>query len=62
MRFHCQIDMDNAAFEDDSGAELARILTRMAKQAAEGQTGMGVVDANGNRVGQWVIEGDDNCE
>ena len=58
MKFHCEIDMDNAAFEDDG--ELARLLSQMAKQAAEGQTGMRVVDANGNRVGQWVIEGDDN--
>jgi len=58
MKFRCEIDMDNAAFEDDG--ELVRLLTKVAKQAAEGQTGMRIVDANGNRVGQWVIEGDDD--
>jgi len=58
MKFRCEINMDNAAFEDDG--ELVRLLTKVAKQAAEGQTGMRIVDANGNRVGQWVIEGDDD--
>ena len=56
--FTCEIAMDNAAFEDPM--ELAQILREIARQVAEGQTGRGVRDSNGNRVGQWVMEETDH--
>lgn len=59
MRFRCEIAMDNAAFAEDSAAELTKILTHVIQQVNEGQTGMGLMDSAGNRVGQWVLEDND---
>ena len=60
MQFQLSIDMDNAAFVDDSG-ELARILRSLADRLdANGGinaldisdfTALPVRDSNGNRVG-----------
>ena len=61
MKFRCEIDMSNAAFDENREFELCRILTMIVRQVREGQTGMGLKDSNGNRVGQWVFEGED-CE
>ncbi len=60
MKFRCDIDMSNAAFDENREFELCRILTMIVRQVREGQTAMGLKDSNGNRVGQWVFEGDDN--
>ena len=59
MKFRCDIDMSNAAFDENREFELCQILTTISKQINEGQTGMGLKDSNGNRVGQWVFEGED---
>ena len=51
MRFALEIDMDNAAFEDDR--ELHRVL---ATVNAYGGRREGILrDFNGNRVGHWEI-------
>lgn len=57
MKFRVDINLDNASFED--AEELPRIIDKIARQVRQGQTGMGIIDSNGNRVGQWVVEGDD---
>lgn len=50
------IDMNNSAFTDAPGVELARILRQTADRIDEGQRGGGFfVDANGNTVGKWEI-------
>lgn len=49
-----RVDMNGAAFEDRE--ELPRILHLMAEQYSQGNRAMGILDINGNRVGQWVIE------
>lgn len=54
MKFICEIDMTNAAFEDPE--ELIRILKeQVIKRLEEGNTGNRVSDCNGNFVGQWAF-------
>jgi hypothetical protein len=53
------IDMDNAAFEDAPGSELARILRRLAK-AVDGhdfdpRDSGKLYDINGNTVGSFTV-------
>ena len=55
--FSCKIDMENEAFENHE--ELPRILRAIAAEITKGNTGKRVADINGNFVGQWVIEEDD---
>ena len=61
-RFTLNIDTSNAAFEDESAPELARILRRIADDIADGrkfdmfQT---IQDVNGNDVGQYAEKPDD---
>ena len=61
MDFRLKIDMDNSAFEDNPGAELARILRDVASEcrdyvdAPAAYVGC-VRDINGNDVGEWKIK------
>ena len=53
------IETGNAAFGDDAGTELARILRELAdhledNQAPAREIGNRLYDHNGNRVGEWV--------
>lgn len=64
--FKLTINCGNAAFEDDPGAEIARILSDLAKRAGRGGVGVrgekleGIIrDANGNRVGEWSCDLED---
>lgn len=52
--FYLNIVTDNAAFEDLE-AEIARILRRVAARVEQGEQSGGVMDANGNRVGDWDV-------
>lgn len=59
--FTLRIDMDNDAFTENGGAELARILRAQAA-IVEGYGAdvrsasvRHVTDINGNRVGEWII-------
>jgi hypothetical protein len=58
--FKLQIETSNAAFVDDTGAEIARILRRVAQSAENiGQLincEIYIRDANGNKVGSWSYE------
>lgn len=54
------VNMDNAAFEGQTAAELARILRAFAEQLDYGEyideeTGLPAIDSNGNNVGQLTI-------
>jgi hypothetical protein len=59
MKLRVTITMDNAAFEDAPGYELARILRELAGKldgyGAAKDTTIRLMDANGNTVGQAVI-------
>jgi hypothetical protein len=58
-RFQLQLNTDNAAFEDDSRGELARILRKTADHVEGGgeieffQT---IFDLNGNDVGRFALK------
>jgi hypothetical protein len=55
MKAIIKIDMDNAAFAEGNGDEIARILRELADSLAGCELGKGerynLKDANGNRVG-----------
>lgn len=55
-----KVDMNGAAFEDYE--EIPRILHLIAEQYSQGNRAMGILDINGSRVGQWVIEVDPELE
>lgn len=54
MHFSMKVEMDNSSFEDPN--QLVRILNRVISDYKQGQTGCGLYDDNGNRVGQWVLD------
>ena len=62
-RFNLSFDCDNAAFEGDIGAEIARILAGVGVEIAgdftedppSGLKGL-IRDINGNIVGTWVYD------
>ena len=58
MKYTITITCDNAAFEDDPGAEVARILRELAKRCEyEGHAAPAILrDTNGNKVGQAEVE------
>lgn len=60
MKLSVNLLCDNAAFEDDCGAEIARILRKLAgdvegmvRYDAKGVYSGGLRDSNGNTVGKW---------
>lgn len=55
LKFTMKVDMDNAAFQDNTAAELARILRLTAAHVEKYNTGGKVLDLNGNTCGTWKI-------
>jgi hypothetical protein len=55
MKFQCEIDMNNAAFEHDPEGELARILYDVRARVMRGEPAGYCRDVNGNHVGSWGI-------
>lgn len=56
-RLRIDLDLDNAAFEEDRGEEVARILRDLAddiilKGARDGRN---LFDLDGNTVGKWSV-------
>lgn len=51
------IDTGNAAFEDDAGAECARILRNAATALERGTRESALFDINGNRCGRFSLTG-----
>lgn len=59
MRIQINIDMDNAAFEDNQ-EELKFVLQQVIAAERCGARAGKLKDSNGNRVGKWAIyEGDE---
>lgn len=56
MKATIQIQMDNAAFDDEPATELARILRKLAEKIEQGSDRENLRDHNGNRVGEFLIE------
>ena len=57
--FQMKIDTDNAAFEDDPGAEVARILRGVADKVEQGVASghfQTAFDVNGNDIGRWKLD------
>jgi hypothetical protein len=50
-----EFSTDNAAFEDDFGGEVERILCWIAEQVKYDRTGGNIRDLNGNTVGSWAL-------
>lgn len=57
MAFTLSITTDNAAFVDDAGDEVARILQEVAEKLRHGHTEGSTRDYNGNTVGSWSLSG-----
>ena len=62
MEFKLNINMDNAAFGEFPEYELSRLLKVCATEVENGMHAAGVVDYNGNRVGEFEIVQDKNNE
>lgn len=57
MTYRIEIKTDNAAFEDDPGYEVARILRKLADRVeSEGLDQVRLMDINGNCVGSVEVE------
>jgi hypothetical protein len=59
IQFRLQIACDNAAFEDNMGGELARILREVASRIERGEdcgSFVNVRDINGNVVGSFALK------
>ena len=54
--FRLTVEMDNEAFTDDPGPELARILFEVRRKVANGHTDGVIMDVNGNKVGRFETE------
>jgi len=59
MRFMVSFDMDNDAFREDTGPEVARILRDVARTVEhytlEPDDGALIRDSNGNTVGRYDV-------
>lgn len=56
MKFKLEIFCNNASFEDHPNEEVARILRETAQKLEDGRNHFPLLDANGNRIGQVVLE------
>jgi hypothetical protein len=54
--FTIDISTGNGAFDDDAGAEVARILRDVADRIERGTATGKVFDINGNRVGSFELQ------
>ena len=53
MKFRCEFDMDNAAFENPD--EAARLLRKIADRVTIQEDSGNIRDINGNTVGTWEV-------
>lgn len=56
QQFKMKIDCGNAAFSEDAGYEVARILPIIAAKLCRGESGSRIMDVNGNHVGDWTLK------
>lgn len=62
MIFALHIHTDNAAFEDDANAEIARILREAARHVEGGTMQRRLHDMNGNTVGRYRLKDGDDAQ
>ena len=55
MKFRLYFDADNAAFDDNYGVEIARILRAVADRVEDGAYSGLIRDINGNGVGTYAL-------
>lgn len=60
--FKITIKTENAAFEGDVSSEVARILETVARKIRNGETSGKLRDINGNKVGEFYFDTDDDYE
>ena len=58
--FEMKFRTDNEAFTEDGGEEIARLLAKAAEQVKSGSLAGFVYDVNGNKVGSWSLEREDD--
>jgi len=58
VKLKIEIDLDNAAFQDDLRAEVADILRQLAHRLRLKPLTMKLLDSNGNTVGKAEIHAD----
>lgn len=56
MQFKLEINLDNAAFQDDLGWELGKCIDYAVSDIGLGLTKGKMRDSNGNTVGQWELD------
>ena len=56
--FRIRIETGNDAFDQVEQSEVARILREVADKVEQGNSSGGILDANGNKVGQFGLEQD----
>jgi hypothetical protein len=57
MKLTIEMELDNAAFtEGDLSEEIEYCLTRVMAKIAHGRMNGGIMDSNGNRVGEFDVE------
>lgn len=57
MKFECNIDMDNDAF-NETHFELSRVIKKISKEVDEfvcQERTKAILDKNGNKIGTWKI-------
>lgn len=54
--FKIEFRTGNAAFEDNAGLEVARILRELSDKAEHGELEGLIRDVNGNTIGKWGLE------
>lgn len=61
--FSIHFEVENAAFYDEDkhapATEVAQILEEVARKVENGYTGGKVQDMNGNTIGEWFFEVED---
>lgn len=53
--FTLTINTDNAAFEYDAAEAVNELLRKVIREMGAGHTDRAIMDANGNRVGEWEL-------
>jgi hypothetical protein len=61
MQLNIKINLDNSAFEDNED-ELKDIFKRIEYAVQDGAEGKMIIDSNGNTVGEWDIDNDEQGE
>lgn len=56
MKFKCEINMDNAVFDDLPEIELNVLIDNMQHEIMKGNKSGLIIDPNGNKTGKWEIK------